>query len=242
MDFRCVHLFQFFSVCDQYVSFPDSSRVQSVAKEQTWQDFRTTLMQSRQVFGRNRVMLYHRSKWNYWSFVWFSESPLAKCLPISQEILSVSQIAFRGTRPPFFIQTWLKQYCKGPATLSTICFRSVRCWRAMIPGKVFTGFGKFKGSVSSSYPFPEKFLFCTVKIGSTELPCLAPRQCIDDCFEIHICHQELCDLQLSSHQVFPLNATCTFTCCWCRMQCASYCFLRYWCRRCRCSRSWGACR
>ena len=40
----------------------------------------------------------------------------------------------------------------------------------------------------SSFSFPEKFLFCTDKIGPTELPSLAPRQRLDDCFEIHILH------------------------------------------------------
>ena len=42
--FRCVYLFQFLNVCDHYVSFPDSSRIQHISKEYTWQDFRTKLM------------------------------------------------------------------------------------------------------------------------------------------------------------------------------------------------------
>ena len=44
IEFRCVHLLQFFNVCDHYVSFPDSFRGQRISKEYTWQDFRTTLM------------------------------------------------------------------------------------------------------------------------------------------------------------------------------------------------------
>ena len=37
-------------------------------------------------------------------------------------------------------------------------------------------------------------------IESIEFRNLVPRQRIGDCFEIHILHQELCDLLLSSHQ------------------------------------------
>ena len=55
-----------------------------------------------QVFTRNRVIFNHCSKKYYWSFKWFSESPLIRCLPIRQEILNISQIAaaFHGIRPP----------------------------------------------------------------------------------------------------------------------------------------------
>ena len=91
----------------------------------------------------------------------------------------------------------------------------------MIPGKVFTGFAKILGNCQckwllvsssaprtfvSSFPFPEKFLFCTDKIEFIELPSLVPLLRIDDCFEIHILHWELCDLLLSSHRFFPLWA------------------------------------
>ena len=57
VDFRYVHLFRFLNVRDQDVSFPDSSRVQRISKENTWQDFWTELMQSRQVFHRNKVTI-----------------------------------------------------------------------------------------------------------------------------------------------------------------------------------------
>ena len=49
-------------------------------------------------------------------------------------------------------------------------------------------FGFLVGSKNFCKLFPEKFSFCTDKIGSTELPSLVPRQRIDDCFEIHILH------------------------------------------------------
>ena len=44
VDFWCVHLLQFFNVCDHNVSFPDSPRIQYITDEKTWQDFWTKLM------------------------------------------------------------------------------------------------------------------------------------------------------------------------------------------------------
>ena len=35
VDFRCVHRLQLLKVCDQYVTFPNSTRVQSVSEEQS---------------------------------------------------------------------------------------------------------------------------------------------------------------------------------------------------------------
>ena len=61
----------------------------------------------------------------------------------------------------------------------------------------------------SSFPFPGKFSFYKGKIVSTELPRLVPRQRIDDCFEIHILHKELCDLLLLNHQNFRSGHDCT---------------------------------
>ena len=52
----------------------------------------------------------------------------------------------------------------------------------------------------------EKFLFCTGMIGTTELPNLVPPRRVDECCVIHFLHWEFCDLQLSSHQNFPLWA------------------------------------
>ena len=75
----------------------------ALSKENTWRHFWTELMQSRRVFGRSRVKIYHRSKRNNRAMKWYSESPLMRCLPIRQEILNVSQTAaaFHGIRPPF---------------------------------------------------------------------------------------------------------------------------------------------
>ena len=139
-------LFQLLNVCDQNVSFPDFTRVQRISKEYTRQDFWTELMQSRQVFLRNTVIFYFR---NNGDTEWFAESPFVRSFPIWQEILNVSQIAvtFHRIRPPTFVQTWLHQYCRCPffnsayrSFSNTICLWTVRCWRAMIAGQVFTSF------------------------------------------------------------------------------------------------------
>ena len=99
--------------------------------------------------------------------------------------------------------------------LSAIPFVSdLWCRRTMVPGRIFTSFAKFQGIVSvnnfSSYLAPRtiasfsgflvKFLYCTDMIGSSGWPSPAPRLYIDDCFEIRNCHQEPCDLLLSSHR------------------------------------------
>ena len=93
VEFRCVHILHFLNVCDHNISFPDSLRVQCIAEKCTWQDFWAELVQSRLVFCRDRVIFDHCSKRCYRSFTWFSKSPFARCLPIRQEILNVSQMA-----------------------------------------------------------------------------------------------------------------------------------------------------
>ena len=92
-------------------------------------------MDSWLVFRRNRVILNQWTKRNDWSLTRFSNTSFVRSFPIRQEILNVSQIA------PFFIQTWLQQYCRRTffhseyCSLSNpICFRSVWCRRTMIPG------------------------------------------------------------------------------------------------------------
>ena len=147
------------------------------------------------------------------------KTPFVWSLPIRQEICDVSQIgvAFRGICQPFFIQTWLQQYCRRTFFHSAycplskpICFRSVWCGRAMIPGrdlhklcriprncqcKWLQDSCRAPGTFASFSGFLVKFCFCTGMIVSTELPpSLVPRLHIDDCFEIHNLHWEFCDL------------------------------------------------
>ena len=128
---------------------------------------------------------------------------------------------FHGICPPTFIQTWLQQYSRGAFLDSAqcslnnpICFRSVWCRRALIPGEIFTSVAEFQGIVSVNDFRPPMLLQELVQapwcvLGSF---CFArkrmdplggpPRLHIDDCFEIHNLHWELCDPQLSNHQNF----------------------------------------
>ena len=77
--------------------------------------------------------------------------------PSDNRSVNVSEIGitFHCFCPPMFIQTWLRQYCRGTffnsahcSFSNTISLRSVWCGRIMIPGKIFTSFAKFQGSVS----------------------------------------------------------------------------------------------
>ena len=114
-------------------------------------------MDSWLVFRSYRVILNQLTKRNDRSFKWFPKTSLIWGLPIRQEILNVSQIskAFHGICPPIFIQTWLQQYGRGAFFYSAhcsfsnpICFWSVWCSRAMMPGEIFTSFAEFQGIVS----------------------------------------------------------------------------------------------
>ena len=55
----------------------------------------------------------------------------------------------------------------------------------------------------------------TGMIASTELPSLVPIQSIDNCVEIHILHEELCDLLSSNDQNCPLLAR-LYQCVFCK--------------------------
>ena len=165
-------------------------------------------MDSWLVFRRNWVILNQWTKRNDWSIKRFSKTSFVWSLPIRQEVLNVSQIgvAFHGIWKPFFIQTWLQQYCRRTF---------FHCWRTVIPGMIFTSFAKLQRIVSAKdfrlpmrfqellqalLCFFEKFLSCTDTTGSSEWRNPAPRLHIDDCFEIHNLHWELCDRLQSNHQ------------------------------------------
>ena len=149
---------------------------------------------------------------------------IASCnvFPIRQEILYVSKIpvTLRGIRPPSFIQTWLQQYSRSP------CVTLSQQYHLFLNGELWT----YNDSrinlhrlcqilrnclcewllVSSSAPrtfvssflFPEKFWFCTDKVEFIEMQNFVPLQRVDDCFEIRILHEGLCDLLSSTHQKF----------------------------------------
>ena len=183
-------------------------------------------MDSWLIFRRNRVILNQWTKWNNLSFERFSKASFIGRLPIRQEICDVSQtgVTFHGICPPIFIQTWLQQYSRGnffllcallfqQSHLFLICVvqtcndsrwdlhkicripRNCQCKWLYVSSPIPRAF-------ASSFVFPEKFLFCTDTLGSTEWLSPAPRLHIGDCFEIRNFHWELCDLLLSSHQNF----------------------------------------
>ena len=157
-------------------------------------------MDSWLVFRSYRVILNQWTKRNGWSVKGHSEPPFAKCFRIRKFILNVSQIAVtcHGIRPPFFIQTWLQQYRRCPFFNSAHCslsnpirFRSVRCWRTMIPGEIFTSFSEFQGIVSVKwilgflvgsenfcklFSVPWEFFVLHGLFVSTVLPSLVPLQ------------------------------------------------------------------
>ena len=85
----CVHRFQLLNVCNQYVTLPNSHRVQSVSKEQSRQDFLSKLMDSWLVFRRSRAIINQWIKRTDRSIKWFSKRCLVRSFPIRQEILNI---------------------------------------------------------------------------------------------------------------------------------------------------------
>ena len=70
VDFRCVHRLQLLKVCDQYVTLPNSPRVESVSEEQSRWDFLSKLMDSWLILRSYRVILNQWTKWNNRYFKW----------------------------------------------------------------------------------------------------------------------------------------------------------------------------
>ena len=114
-------------------------------------------MDSWLVFRRDRVMLGQWTKRDNWSIKRFSKPPFIWSPPIRQEVLNVPKIGvtFHRICTQTFIQTWLQQYGRCAFFYSAhcsfsnpICFWSMWCRRTIIPGKIFTSFAKFQGSVS----------------------------------------------------------------------------------------------
>ena len=123
----------------------------------------------------------------------------------------------------FSVQTWLQHYCRcsffDSAYLSssnTICLRTMRCWRTMIPGKIFTSFAKFPGIFSvNDFRFPiwlqellqtplcflRSFCFARIRLDPLGGQVLH-HDCVSVFFEIRNCRSGPCDLLLSSHQIF----------------------------------------
>ena len=175
------------------------------------------MVEPRQVCRRSRMIFNHYTKRNNRAFKWFSEKPYMMCFPICQEIMNISQIAtaFHRTSTPFFTADIPSKTLR--TTLSAMPFVSDR-WSVevrrfhdnhricQIPmnGQCqwLSAFPTARETSENSFPSLEKFLFCTDKIGYIDWLNLAPRLSIGDCFEIHLPRWGLCDLVLSSHQIF----------------------------------------
>ena len=69
--FWCVHLFQLLKVRNQYVSFPNSPRIQDIIEEYSRNYFLSKLMDSRLTFCGNRMIFNQGTKWKDWSLKWF---------------------------------------------------------------------------------------------------------------------------------------------------------------------------
>ena len=141
-------------------------------------------MDSWLVFRKDRVILNQWTKRNDRSFIWFPKTSLIWGLPIRQEILYFPQIGKYSIESFSSRHDWKNG--RGAFLYSAHCSFSnpIRFWsvwrrRAMIPGKIFTGLAKFQGIVSvndfrlpclapktfaSTFRFPEKFLFCTIRL------------------------------------------------------------------------------
>ena len=142
VEFRCVHLLQFFNVCNCHVSFPDfNPRIRH-----TRRIFLTRLSDQTDVIAKDlsqkqcdiRPLLQTVFLVRWMAF----RTAFRLVFPTGQEIMDVSRIAvtFHGIRPPFFTQTRVPQYTRCPFLNSANCsfknlirFRSLWCWRTMIP-------------------------------------------------------------------------------------------------------------
>ena len=101
---------------------------------------------------------FHRMEWC--KFLWGNP-----CTAVETFFHLGFCLTFHGIRPTFFVQTWLKQYCRGAFLYSAHCsfrnpisLRSVWGRRAMIPGEIFTSFAEFQGIVSvNDFWFPLGF-------------------------------------------------------------------------------------
>ena len=87
LDFRYVHLFQFFDVRDQDVSFPACNAYPRKILDKI---FGPNWCSRDRSFTEIRWLFYHRSKQSDLIFKWYTEPPFIRWLPIRQEILNVS--------------------------------------------------------------------------------------------------------------------------------------------------------
>ena len=135
VDFRCVHRFQILNVCNQYVTLPNSSRVQKHIREiiQVRLSFQTDGLLTGPFAGKYSTnepngIIGSIKRFSKTSFIWG--------LPIRQEILNVTQIGIYSipwnlptifsSRPDCNSTSDVPSFTLRPA-LSAIQFVSDRC-------------------------------------------------------------------------------------------------------------------
>ena len=124
-------------------------------------------MDSGLVFLRNRVILNQWTKWNNRSFKLVSQNVFH--MEFSHQTGDLECFADKYSIPwnphnnvrPILLATISQMFLLYSAHCSLsnpICFWSVWCWRAMIPGEIFTSFAKFQRIVKvNDFWFPLSF-------------------------------------------------------------------------------------
>ena len=162
VDFRCVHLFQIPQCLQTKMSpFQILPACNAYPRNISGKTFGPTLMQSRQVFSRNRVIFYHRFKWMNWALFGSPNTLLIKvsshqtrdleCFADSSKHSMESAHHF-SYRPDCNNTTDVRTQMSfslilRTAALSAIPLVSDLCgvdvqW---CPGKIFTGFAQIPG-------------------------------------------------------------------------------------------------
>ena len=111
------------------------------------------------------------TKWNDWSFTWFSKTPFVWSFPIRQEICDVSQIGFTFHRicPPFFIQTSIARTAPSAIPcVSDLCGVDVqgfqeRSSQALPNSKEIVSVNDLKASYSAPRTFASSFFLCFLR-------------------------------------------------------------------------------
>ena len=154
MDCWCAHPFQLLKVPNQYVSVPNSPRLQYIPKEYSREHFLTKLMDSWLILRGYRMIFNQCTKWNDRSIKWFFKSSFERCFPTRQAILNVSQVTVTFHGIPF-------QFSSRPDCNNTADVPSLNLCTAL-PAVTFVS------DEGSTYNDPTRDL---------HMPCQLPRNC-----------------------------------------------------------------
>ena len=162
---RCVHLLQFFNVCDHCISFPDSSRGQHISKGKNhgntlgpnWWCIDRMLAEigSHSTIAPNGITDPSKGIPNRLSYGVFP-SDKRSWMFRRWQWHSMESVHHSSSRPDFNNTAEVPSFTLRTAlSANPISLRSVWCRRAMIPCKIFTSFAEFQGIVSvNDFWFP----------------------------------------------------------------------------------------